>query len=576
MPEGGGAPGSSGTEGVRGERVAAMRTRVFRSLPARIIVSVFAAALVTSLAVTWISIHSIESFLRREMADEFAEVLRSSREHLELWYAQIELDVARFAAGPEVTRYADALSRGGEPETRRAREALRAHWTGVLERNPRYAALFATGPPGERWLWLGEHFDRPGPWPEDGREGPGPRVGSARRVGGRLVQVASAPIHDARGVRVGALHAAIDLDAAGSLWVEEGVLPERVAVVGPDGTRLLGGARSPARYEGPRPGSGPPSGVGEREGPDGGRVVGSAVRFPRFDWTLVVEEPYEVAFAPVGAVIRRTLGLNLVIVLAFGAIAFQMARSIVRPIVALSDAARHIAAGGRDVALPEPRRDDEIGLLTRAFRDMTERLRENRSELVQSRAELERANGSLRERNEQLERVNEVLEQLSITDGLTKLHNHRFFQDHLRREMRRSARTGEPLALLLVDVDDFKGLNDRYGHAVGDAVLRRTGEVLNGVVRETDLLARYGGEEFALLAPQTPLEGAVALGEKVREAVAAARFSIVDLEGPREIAITVSVGVSSFRGDEKAFFNEADRALYRAKHAGKDCVVSEV
>jgi len=169
-----------------------------------------------------------------------------------------------------------------------------------------------------------------------------------------------------------------------------------------------------------------------------------------------------------------------------------------------------------------------------------------------------------------------VLEQLSITDGLTKLHNHRFFQDHLRREMRRSARTGEPLALLLVDVDDFKGLNDRYGHAVGDAVLRRTGEVLNGVVRETDLLARYGGEEFALLAPQTPLEGAVALGEKVREAVAAARFSIVDLEGPREIAITVSVGVSSFRGDEKAFFNEADRALYRAKHAGKDCVVSEV
>jgi diguanylate cyclase (GGDEF)-like protein len=179
----------------------------------------------------------------------------------------------------------------------------------------------------------------------------------------------------------------------------------------------------------------------------------------------------------------------------------------------------------------------------------------------------------LHQRDQHLQRVNEMLEQLSITDELTRLHNHRFFQDQLPREMKRSARTEEPLALILIDIDDFKSLNDRFGHAVGDAVLRRIADVMNSVVREMDLLARYGGEEFALLATHTSLEGAVALAEKIRIAVAAARFSVVDLEGPAELSITVSIGVAAFKGDEKAFFNDADRALYRAKSAGKDCVI---
>jgi two-component system cell cycle response regulator len=128
--------------------------------------------------------------------------------------------------------------------------------------------------------------------------------------------------------------------------------------------------------------------------------------------------------------------------------------------------------------------------------------------------------------------------------------------------------------LILIDIDDFKQLNDRYGHSVGDAVLKRTAAVMNEVVREMDLLARYGGEEFALVASQTSLEGAKGLAEKVRLAVSHARFPVVTLDGPSEIRITVSMGVAAFRGDEKAFFNDADRALYRAKDAGKDCVMT--
>jgi len=135
-------------------------------------------------------------------------------------------------------------------------------------------------------------------------------------------------------------------------------------------------------------------------------------------------------------------------------------------------------------------------------------------------------------------------------------------------------RTGEGLCLILIDIDDFKGLNDRHGHAVGDVVLRRVADVMQDCVRDMDLLARYGGEEFVLLASQTELAGAVALAEKIRLAISEARFSVVDLEGPKVLQITASFGVAPFRGDDKRLFTDADRALYRAKAQGKDCVVA--
>jgi diguanylate cyclase (GGDEF)-like protein len=96
---------------------------------------------------------------------------------------------------------------------------------------------------------------------------------------------------------------------------------------------------------------------------------------------------------------------------------------------------------------------------------------------------------------------------------------------------------------------------------------------MSSVVRDMDLLARYGGEEFALLASNTSLDGSVALAEKIRLAISHARFSVRNVDGPVEIHVTASLGVAAFRGDEKAFFNDADRALYRAKGLGKDCVV---
>jgi len=167
--------------------------------------------------------------------------------------------------------------------------------------------------------------------------------------------------------------------------------------------------------------------------------------------------------------------------------------------------------------------------------------------------------------------MNLVLEQLSITDGLTKLHNHRYFQESMAAECRRIVRTNDPLCLILIDIDYFKKWNDRLGHAGGDEILRRMAEVLNESVRETDLLARYGGEEFALLAINTTLEGAAALGEKVRQAVEETDF-LTDVPSERDHP-TVSVGVAGYSIDRKQLFADADTALYTAKDSGRNRVV---
>ncbi|MDJ0847423.1 MAG: diguanylate cyclase [Myxococcota bacterium] len=283
-------------------------------------------------------------------------------------------------------------------------------------------------------------------------------------------------------------------------------------------------------------------------------------------WRIAAQTPFQEMHEPVIHAFTRLFVVDLVLVLVLSLLAYRMTILAVRPIEQLSDAARRIAQGQFDHEIPEPDTRDEIGLLARTFNDMMRRLRGYQSEI-------EAANASLMERNNELRQAKETFEQLSITDGLTKLHNHRFFQDHLTREIKRVDRTGEPLAMLLVDIDDFKGLNDRFGHAAGDELLAGMARIMNDTVRESDLLARYGGEEFVVLCSNTDLEGAYSLAEKVRTAISETSFILDDSLRPTRV--TVSIGVAQFRGNRKEFFQAADRALYRAKDEGKNCVVTE-
>lgn len=176
----------------------------------------------------------------------------------------------------------------------------------------------------------------------------------------------------------------------------------------------------------------------------------------------------------------------------------------------------------------------------------------------------------------------ETIERQATIDGLTGLHNHRVFWERLRDEVARSQRYGQPLSLLMLDLDDFKWVNDRFGHPVGDKLLRAVGHTLQTQLRQgVDCAARYGGEEFTIILPSTasgPLEGggfdgAMATAERVRRAIAAVPAPVDD---PLWQGITVSIGVATIpthASDAEELVSKADRALYQAKRRGKDNVV---
>jgi diguanylate cyclase (GGDEF)-like protein len=174
-----------------------------------------------------------------------------------------------------------------------------------------------------------------------------------------------------------------------------------------------------------------------------------------------------------------------------------------------------------------------------------------------------------------LKRKSDLLESLARLDGLTRVPNHRSFQETMQHEWLRGRRDGWPIALLMADVDCFKQYNDSYGHAAGDECLRTIASLLSESVRRpADFLGRYGGEEFVALLPQTELDGALATAERMRQAVEGA--AIPHATSAVSPVVTVSLGVASeIPRDDRAptgLVDAADRALYRAKREGRNRV----
>lgn len=168
----------------------------------------------------------------------------------------------------------------------------------------------------------------------------------------------------------------------------------------------------------------------------------------------------------------------------------------------------------------------------------------------------------------------EEIHRMAVEDGLTGLHNRRYLLDFLDREMSRARRHGSPLSLALFDLDNFKSVNDEFGHVAGDDVLREVAQLSRSVIRLESCLARYGGEEFAVVLPDTPPDGARGFGERLRGTVEAHRFE-VDV---RTVEVTISVGVATFEPGmllPSAFIGAADARLYEAKQAGRNCVVDD-
>jgi diguanylate cyclase (GGDEF)-like protein len=175
-----------------------------------------------------------------------------------------------------------------------------------------------------------------------------------------------------------------------------------------------------------------------------------------------------------------------------------------------------------------------------------------------------------------LERLAESEEQ-ALTDSLTGLYNYRFFQQHLQRELSRASRSKTPLSLIILDIDNFKSVNDSYGHAVGNQVLQHLARLLERTTRKANVLVRYGGEEFCIVVPEGDLETARAIAERVCAEIRSTPLGETQ-EGVPAIRITVSAGVTTYVPDsgeaDNAFslFKKADDNLITAKKSGKDRV----
>jgi diguanylate cyclase (GGDEF)-like protein len=546
------------------QRTQRRRGRRFQSLSGRILFFVVLSTGVTAGTVGWIAVRSTQDFLRREIDRAFPAALVHTAGRLGEVLDDAEADLARATAVIEsrCRREGQRSCRSSEATLEPTLDALRPRLSAL----DTLAVLDASGDllaaSGGHTAGLEARLVRGIPIDESPHE----IVPAPQR--GRFQLAMRRPLGGAGGgVPWAWLHGWVSSELLGSELASEALSPEaEIFLV--DATGRLVGHRPGALRVGPRITAAAlahPRTVTEYRSQSGLTMLGTSLPFAA-GLHLVVEAPREAVYAPVSELLTRVVVIDTAIVLILALLAHQIAGAIAQPIRALSEGARRIAQGDLEVRIENGTASDEIGLLTRTFNDMTQRLQD-------TQRNAEAAADALQRQNEELQGANEVLEQLSITDGLTKLHNHRFFQDHLTREIKRVRRTREPVSMLLVDIDDFKRLNDRLGHAAGDELLKGIARSLNASVRESDFLARYGGEEFVVVAANTHLEGALHLAEKVRMDVAESSF-VVD-ESMQVFKITVSIGVAEYCGDRKAFFQRADRALYRAKAEGKNCVVAD-
>jgi diguanylate cyclase (GGDEF)-like protein len=255
------------------------------------------------------------------------------------------------------------------------------------------------------------------------------------------------------------------------------------------------------------------------------------------------------------------MGAGLVVVLGAFLLSFVMVRHLVLPLHELSRVAGRLAAGDLS-ARSRVRRDDEMGQLARAFNAMAERVAHREKQIVSMNTQLEER---VRQRTRQLR-------EMASRDPLTGLYNRRHFNEVLARAFFEARRYHIPLACLMIDLDEFKSVNDQFGHHVGDEVLMVASATVNGQLRAPDVAARFGGDEFVVLLPHTEGDQAHHLARRIHEKFAA------DLrERLPRVSLSLSIGIASLgqcgatRPDE--FIRAADQALYQAKQRGKNRIV---
>ncbi len=265
---------------------------------------------------------------------------------------------------------------------------------------------------------------------------------------------------------------------------------------------------------------------------------------------------------------------------------FKMKGRVAGALKSLQSNLRHLTWQVQRVASGDlSQRIQFLGEFATAFNTMVENLRQSRQELESRAKQLsdgrraalnlmldgEIAYEKLRAQMEEINALQVQLREQAIRDSLTSCYNRRYLDETIEREIARAGREGYPISLLMVDIDQFKKVNDTYGHPAGDAVLTAMGKLLRHRTRAGDIICRYGGEEFLMVLPNMVLEDALPRAD-------GCRIDLMELETPYEgtkVKITVSIGVASFptHGSTAAqVIQTADRALYLAKNSGRNCV----
>lgn len=203
---------------------------------------------------------------------------------------------------------------------------------------------------------------------------------------------------------------------------------------------------------------------------------------------------------------------------------------------------------------------DEVGVLAAAFNRMSD--------------EIVRSHTDLRESHDQIRRQAEQLKELSIRDALTKLHNRRYFDEQARQLLEMAVRYDHPFSVMIGDIDFFKKINDKFSHAMGDAVLKQVAEILRGSIRASDIVARYGGEEFVIAFPETPLQQAAAVCEALR--VKIEEYPWHELNPDLKVTMSMGLNADIHLGSVDAMLTSADGLLYYAKNAGRNRVCTKL
>jgi len=271
--------------------------------------------------------------------------------------------------------------------------------------------------------------------------------------------------------------------------------------------------------------------------------------------------------------IKNAILLAFIVFILFSIFVFFWAKRLISPIVLLTKVAKNMSEGKLqgDEDLPHINRNDEVGLLAKAFHEMSFRLADSYKELKELNESLEER---IKDRTKDLEESKDELKFLVSIDPMTKLYNRRYFSEMAEEMFGVNKRKHTNVSLILLDIDNFKNVNDMYGHHIGDEVIIAVANILMDNTRKSDIVCRYGGEEYIIILPDTGMESSMKIAHNIRQLV---EDTVIKLPKKKELSVTISIGVSMANmivdNDIEIAINKADNAMYEAKRSGKNRVV---